>query len=123
LIENFKDTKISKYEDILKKIVVIWNILEKDNWDTITNIVWNQKIWIIIPESEVDFKDRLKELENLLFEEEQFLNWIRKLLSSPGFRQNANENVIKQKETKKEEIEAKILKIKEEISKLKIKLK
>jgi hypothetical protein len=23
LIENFKDTKISKYEDILKKIVVI----------------------------------------------------------------------------------------------------
>ena len=123
LIESFKVTKINKYKDILKKIVVIWNILEKDNWDFITSIIWDQKIWILIPESEVDFKERLKELENLLAEEEQFLNWIRKLLSSPWFRQNANENVIKQKEGKKEEIEAKILKIKEEISKLKIKLK
>ena len=123
LIENFKNTKINKYEDILKKIVVVWNILEKDDGNTITDIVHDQKIGILIPESEVDFKERLKELENLLAEEEQFLNWIRKLLASPWFRQNAKPEVIKQKEEKKEEIEGKILKIKEEISKLKIKLK
>jgi valyl-tRNA synthetase len=51
------------------------------------------------------------------------LQGIRKLLASEGFRQRANKEVVVAKEKKKEELENKILKLKEEIAKIKIKMK
>jgi valyl-tRNA synthetase len=123
-IENFENSKIKKYEDIIKRIVNINTFLENDKKNNIiVEVIWNIKIWVVIPEQELDYHEKVKELEKQLEAEQQFLQSIRKLLSSDWFRQKASEQIIKQKEDKKEEIEWKILKIKEEISKMKLKIK
>jgi len=122
-IDKFKNTKIAKFEDIIKRIVNATKIIETENDNIVTDIVGNLKIWVILPESEIDYKQKLHELEKLLEQEEQFLQWIRKLLASEGFRKGANPKVVEMKEKKKEEVENKILAIKEEISKIKMKLK
>lgn len=121
-IENFEKSILKPYEDIIKRIVWSKNIIEKEQ-EAITDVVNSFKVWIILPEKEVNFQEKLKELEEKLEQEEQFLQWIRKLLSSEWFRKNADENVIKAKEEKKQEVEDKILKIKEEISKIKLKIR
>ena len=122
-ISNFSKSNLLKYKDIIKRIVNAKNILEDDNDEIISDIVWDLKLGIILPESEVDYKQKLYELEKKLEEEEQFLQGIRKLLSSEWFKQRANPKVIEMKEKKKEEVENKILALKEEIAKVKMKLK
>jgi valyl-tRNA synthetase len=98
-------------------------ILTEQDEEIITDIVWELKVGIKLPEQEIDYNTKLLELEKQLEQEEQFLNWIRKLLSSEWFRKSANPKVVEMKEKKKEEVENKILKIKEEIARIKIKLK
>lgn len=120
-IENFSKSDLKSYEDIIKKIVWSDLILENDN-EAVVDVVWWLKVWVVIPENEQDFAQKIQELEKQLSDEESFLQWIRRLLSSDWFKQNANKEVIKSKEDKKEEVEERIFKLKQEISKLKIKL-
>jgi len=121
-IENFTNSILKDYKDIIKKIVWAENIIQIEE-NVVIDVVNTFKVWIILPEEEINFKDKLYELEKKLKQEEQFLQGIRKLLASEWFRKNANENITKSKEQKKEEVEDKILKIKEEISKIKLKIK
>jgi len=121
-IENFKE-KLWKYEDLIKRIVNLSEISEEFEQDVVTDVVGNTKIWIQLPEAEVDYHQKLHELEKKLKEEEQFLQWIRKLLASEWFRQKASPEIVQAKEKKKQEVEEKILKIKEEIASIKLKMK
>ncbi len=121
-IENF-DKNLKKYEDLIKRIVNLTEISSKFDSAAVTDVVGKIKIWIQLPETEIDYSEKLHELEKKLKEEEQFLQWIRKLLASEWFRQKASPEVVRVKEKKKEEVEEKILKIKEEIAAIKLKMK
>ena len=120
-IENFD--RLKKYEDLIKRIVNLDKILANEENDFIYDVIWIIKVWIKIPQIDVNYIEKLHELERKLEEEEQFLQWIRKLLSSENFRSKASPEIIKQKEEKKEEVEQKIVKLKEEIALIKLKLK
>ena len=120
-IENFE--KLQKYEDIIKTIVNLEKIVSELESDMVTDVVWSYRIWISLPEESVNYEEKLKELEKKLEEEEQFLQWIRKLLASEWFRSKASPKVVEAKERKKAEVEEKIVKLKEEISKIKLKMK
>lgn len=121
-IENFLNSNLKSYEEIIKNIVWSERIIEVED-SAIVDIVWDFKIWIILPEQEQDFAQKVQELEKQLEDEEWFLQWIRKLLASEWFRQNASADVVKMKEDKKLEVEDRIFKLKQEISKIKLKLK
>ncbi len=120
-IENFEDN-LGKYKDLIKRIVNLSDIVSSWEW-MVTDVVGTIKIWIQLPEAEINYDKKLHDLENKLAEEEQFLQWLRKLLASDSFKQKASPEVVKMKEKKKQEVEEKILKLKEEIAYIKLKMK
>ena len=124
-IEQTKETDklISSYWELIKKLTNWEKIIDKPTENLNFAMVDDIKVWVVLIDTNINYRQKLLELEKQLEEEEQFLQWIRKLLSSPWFMQNAKSEVIKQKQQKKEEVENKILKIKEEIAKIKLKLK
>ena len=122
-INDFNNSKLLKYEDIIKRIVwwsVIFDDIEKV---CVVDVVQNIKIWINLPEQEIDYSFKIQEIEKQIKKEEQFLQWIRKLLSSDWFKNSANPKVIEMKQKKKEEVENKILSLKEELARVKINMK
>ncbi len=117
----FQDV-IEKYENLIKYLLKWDNLLteEVNNMD-FSMIEW-VKVWIRLVDSNVDYRIKLEELNKQLKDEEQFLNGVRKLLSSPGFVEKAKPEVIAKKKEKKKEVEDKMLKIQEEISKIKMRI-
>jgi len=119
-IENY-ESKLIKYDDLIKRIVNLSEIHSKHNNDFVMDVAWNIQIWIKLPEDEINYLEKLSELEKKLKEEEQFLQWIRKLLASDWFKEKVPPKVKEAKEKKKKEVEEKILKLKEEIALIKLK--
>lgn len=116
---------IKKYEKILISLVWTQKINYSNSSKEITDdySVWyvdDTKLWLRWIKK-LSNKDILKNLEKELEDENQFLQWLRNLVSSPWFIEKAPANVVEDKTNKIKEIKKKIENIEYEIAKLKIK--
>lgn len=115
------------YETLLKTLVnthwVSYVNDDKEFWsDFVSSVIIDVKIWIRW-EKTINWEDKIKQLQNQLESEKQFLQNIRNLLASPWFMDKAPENVVEEKTKKMEEVKLKILKIETEINKIKMERK
>lgn len=80
------------------------------------------QIWLKVIK-EINNKERLKELEDKLEEEKQFLQNLRSFITNPWFVDNAPKKVVDEKRKKIDEVKKKIFTLNLEIDKIKIKIK
>ena len=116
------DDLVIKYWKLINHLMK-WKDIVRDEMKTMnfTMVSWI-KVGILVVEESIDLKEKLKQLTSALEDEEQFLQWVRNLLASSWFAQKANPMVVEQKIQKKNDVESKILKIKEEIAKIKMRI-
>ena len=122
--EDFLDL-VKNYEDLLKSILKADNLYYREDGadiedDWTVGVVYNIKLGLKW-KKQLSRKEQILLLEKQLKEEEQFLQSLRNTLSNPQFLQNAPKHIVEAKKKKMKEVEDKILKIKVELNKLKMK--
>lgn len=109
-----------KYLSVLKNSAGIneLSIVEEMEQKPGVIVVGRDEIMFLI-EEEIDFEEQLVKLQEELSYTEGFLKSVQKKLSNQGFVNNASPEIVGKERNKQKDAEEKILKLKENIKRLK----
>lgn len=115
------------YVKLLKTILKADNVYyfemnEKISDDYSVSVVMDLKIWLKWLKK-IDWNDKLKDLENQVEQEKQYLQNIRTILTNPWFVNQAPPKIVEERRKTMEEIKSRITTIEHEINRIKMEKK
>jgi valyl-tRNA synthetase len=122
LVLHYGENNTGKYfVEIIKKLVNINNIeaLKESQTSLLSFRVATDEFFVPLPEDSVDIEAELVKLNEELKYTKGFLNSVMKKLSNKGFVSNAPTKVVEIENKKKEDAEAKINLLEQQIEQLK----
>ncbi len=115
---------VKSYDSLVKNLlnadeIEYLNESEEVDWEYNVSVVADINVWLKV-KRQIDWTEKMKQLEKELSEEKQFLQNLRNMLATPWFLDNAPQKVVDDKQEKMENVKERITKLEYEINKLKM---